>query len=111
VILFAFSTIITWGYYGVKAWTYLLGEGAGKELAFKIIFCVFVFIGAVSGLEAVIDFSDAAIFAMALVKCRRALPADAGRQARAAKLPRAAEVGRDQACRLTPDPAMPASFT
>jgi AGCS family alanine or glycine:cation symporter len=67
VILFAFSTIITWGYYGVKAWTYLLGEGQRKELAFKIIFCVFVFIGAVSGLDAVIDFSDAAIFAMALV--------------------------------------------
>ena len=67
VILFAFSTIITWGYYGVKAWTYLLGEGQRKELTFKIIFCVFVFIGAVSGLDAVIDFSDAAIFSMALV--------------------------------------------
>lgn len=67
VILFAFSTIITWGYYGVKAWTYLLGEGAMRELSFKIIFCIFVFIGAITGLDAVIDFSDAAIFAMALV--------------------------------------------
>ncbi len=67
VVLFAFSTIITWGYYGMKAWTYLTGEGAGKELAFKLVFCSFVFIGAVSGLDAVIDFSDAAIFAMALV--------------------------------------------
>ena len=67
VILFAFSTIITWGYYGVKAWTYLAGESAGKELAFKLVFCGFVFIGAVSGLDAVIDFSDAAIFAMGLV--------------------------------------------
>jgi len=67
VILFAFSTIITWGYYGVKAWTYLTGEGSGKELAFKLVFCGFVFIGAVSGLDAVIDFSDAAIFAMGLI--------------------------------------------
>jgi AGCS family alanine or glycine:cation symporter len=67
VVLFAFSTIITWGYYGVKAWTYLSGEGPRKELAFKAIFCVFVFIGAVTDLDAVIDFSDAAIFAMALV--------------------------------------------
>jgi len=67
VILFAFSTIITWGYYGVKAWTYLFGEGRVRELLFKIIFCTFVFIGAVSSLDAVIDFSDAAIFAMALV--------------------------------------------
>ncbi|MCC6006145.1 MAG: alanine:cation symporter family protein [Rhodobacteraceae bacterium] len=67
VVLFAFSTIITWGYYGVKAWTYLFGEGRATELVFKVVFCVFVFIGAVSGLDAVIDFSDAAIFAMALV--------------------------------------------
>ncbi len=67
VVLFAFSTIITWGYYGMKAWTYLLGEGRGKELAFKLIFCGFVFVGAVSSLDAVIDFSDAALFAMALV--------------------------------------------
>ena len=67
VILFAFSTMITWAYYGVKAWTYLFGEGQTKELVFKVIFCVFVFIGAVSSLGAVIDFSDAAIFAMALV--------------------------------------------
>ncbi len=67
VILFAFSTMISWGYYGIKSWTYLFGEGKTKELVFKIIFCVFVFIGAVANLGAVIDFSDAAIFAMALV--------------------------------------------
>ncbi|MCC5973326.1 MAG: alanine:cation symporter family protein [Rubellimicrobium sp.] len=67
VILFAVSTIITWGYYGAKAWSYLAGEGRLRELGFKIVFCAFVFIGAVTSLEAVIDFSDAAIFAMALV--------------------------------------------
>ncbi len=67
VILFAFSTMITWAYYGVKAWTYMFGEGQTKELVFKVIFCIFIFIGAVSSLDAVIDFSDAAIFAMALV--------------------------------------------
>ncbi|MGY6534709.1 MAG: alanine/glycine:cation symporter family protein [Pararhodobacter sp.] len=67
VILFAFSTILTWSYYGVKAWTYLSGESRGNELAFKLVFCVFIFIGAVASLDAVIDFSDAAIFAMALV--------------------------------------------
>lgn len=67
VILFALSTIITWGYYGMKAWTYLAGEGQGKELTFKLVFCAFVFVGAVSGLDAVIGFSDAAIFAMGFV--------------------------------------------
>lgn len=67
VVLFAFSTMITWSYYGMKAWTYLLGEGRRKELVFKALFCVFVFIGAVSSLESVIGFSDAAIFSMAVV--------------------------------------------
>ena len=67
VILFAFSTMISWSYYGLKAWTYLFGEGQGKELTFKIIFCIFVIIGAAASLGPVIDFSDAAIFAMAVV--------------------------------------------
>ena len=67
VILFAFSTMITWSYYGMKSWTYMFGEGKTKEMVFKVIFCVFVFIGAVSSLDSVIDFSDAAIFAMAVV--------------------------------------------
>jgi len=67
VILFAFSTMITWSYYGLKAWTYMFGEGRNQELSFKLIFCVFVFIGAVSSLGAVLDFSDAALFAMGVV--------------------------------------------
>lgn len=67
VILFAFSTMISWSYYGLKAWTYLFGEGKGQELTFKVIFCLFVVIGAAASLGPVIDFSDAAIFAMAVV--------------------------------------------
>ena len=67
VILFAFSTMISWSYYGLKAWTYLFGEGKTSELVFKIIFCVFIVIGAAASLGPVIDFSDAAIFAMAVV--------------------------------------------
>nr|WP_243695783.1 alanine/glycine:cation symporter family protein [Rhodovulum marinum] len=67
VILFAFSTMISWSYYGLKAWTYLFGEGKVTELIFKVIFCIFVVIGAAASLGPVIDFSDAAIFAMAVV--------------------------------------------
>ncbi|ETI58126.1 alanine/glycine:cation symporter family protein [Marinomonas profundimaris] len=66
VIMFAFSTMISWSYYGLKAWTYLFGESEKAELTFKIIFCVFVVIGAAANLGPVIDFSDAAIFAMAV---------------------------------------------
>ncbi len=67
VILFAFSTMISWSYYGLKAWTYLFGEGKTTEIVFKVIFCIFVVIGAAANLGPVIDFSDAAIFAMAVV--------------------------------------------
>ncbi|PIB23140.1 sodium:alanine symporter [Amylibacter kogurei] len=67
VILFAFSTMISWSYYGLKAWTYLFGEGQTSELIFKVIFCIFIVIGAAASLGPVIDFSDAAIFAMAVV--------------------------------------------
>lgn len=67
VVLFAFSTMISWSYYGLKSWTYLFGEGKKSELIFKIMFCVFIVIGAAANLGPVIDFSDAAIFAMAVV--------------------------------------------
>jgi len=66
VIMFAFSTMISWSYYGLKAWTYLFGEGNLAELIFKIMFCVFIVIGATIQFGAVIDFSDAAIFAMSI---------------------------------------------
>ncbi|SPH18787.1 Amino-acid carrier protein AlsT [Defluviimonas aquaemixtae] len=67
VVLFAFSTMISWSYYGLKAWTYLFGEGKMQELIFKLLFCFFVIVGAAASLGPVIDFSDAAIFAMAVV--------------------------------------------
>ncbi|MEX1168452.1 MAG: alanine:cation symporter family protein [Hydrogenophaga sp.] len=64
VLMFAISTMISWSYCGLKAWTYLFGEGKTTELVYKLMFCVFVVIGCSIGFNAVIDFSDAAIFAM-----------------------------------------------
>jgi Na+/alanine symporter len=64
VILFAFSTMISWSYYGYQAWTYLFGRGKLTEYTYKGIFCLFVVVGAASQLKSVIDFSDARIFAM-----------------------------------------------
>jgi len=66
VLLFAFSTMLSWSYYGLKAWTYMFGEGKFSATLFKLIFCVFVVIGASMSLGPVIDFSDSMIFAMAL---------------------------------------------
>ena len=66
VLMFAISTMISWSYYGLKAWTYLFGEGKTNELVYKLMFCFFVIVGCSIGFSAVIDFSDAAIFAMSI---------------------------------------------
>lgn len=60
--LFALSTMLAWSYYGMKGWTYLVGEGRGAELVFNAAFCVFVALGCTIQLEAVLDFSDALVF-------------------------------------------------
>ena len=64
--LFAFSTMLAWAYYGTKGWTYIFGEGKGKELTFSLIFCLFIIIGASVQLSAILDFADALIFVMAI---------------------------------------------
>jgi AGCS family alanine or glycine:cation symporter len=65
VVLFAFSTMISWSYYGLKAWTYLFGESLITDVVYKIMFLGFVVVGSSMQLGSVIDFSDAMIFAMA----------------------------------------------
>lgn len=64
VVLFAFSTMISWSYYGFQAWSYLFGRTKTTEYTYKIIFCIFVVIGSAASLGSVIGFSDAMIFAM-----------------------------------------------
>lgn len=64
VILFAFSTMISWSYYGLQSWTFLFGRSQRNERIYKLIFCLFVVIGAASQMGNVLDFSDAMIFAM-----------------------------------------------
>jgi alanine or glycine:cation symporter, AGCS family len=66
VILFAYSTMLAWSYYGLKAATYLFGESMVVDRTWKLIFCLFVIVGASASLDAVIDFSDSMIFAMSI---------------------------------------------
>jgi AGCS family alanine or glycine:cation symporter len=66
VVLFAFSTMISWSYYGMKATGYLFGDNANAELAFKFVFCTFTVIGAAMSLDPVIGFSDSMLFAMSI---------------------------------------------
>lgn len=64
IVLFAFSTMISWSYYGLQAWKFLFGRGKIADLSYKVLFLVFVVIGASVSLTAVTDFSDAMILAM-----------------------------------------------
>lgn len=64
VVLFAFSSMISWSYYGFQGWVYLFGRSKKMEYTYKVIFCVFVVIGAAASLGSVIGFSDAMVFAM-----------------------------------------------
>jgi AGCS family alanine or glycine:cation symporter len=64
VVLFAFSSMISWSYYGYQAWTFLFGRSKKAEYLYKTMFCIFVVIGAAASLGAVTAFSDALVFAM-----------------------------------------------
>ena len=60
--LFAFSTMLSWSYYGQQSWAYLFGERT--VLIYKAIFLTCVFIGSVVNLGPVLDFSDIMALAM-----------------------------------------------
>lgn len=64
VILFAFSTILSWSYYGLQSWKFLFGRGKLADLSYKLIFLFFTVLGAAVTMEAVIKFSDAMILAL-----------------------------------------------
>lgn len=64
IVLFAFSTILTWGYYGAKAFAYLFGERT--QPIFKLFFCVATFLGGIMNLDIVVELSDLLLLSMAI---------------------------------------------
>ena len=64
VVLFAVSTMISWSYYGLQSWKFLFGRGKAADMTYKILFLVFVIIGAAASMNSIWAFSDAMIFAM-----------------------------------------------
>ena len=77
VALFAFSTLVTWSYYTMRAWTSLVGKTTFNENVFKIVFCLFTVLGAVVDLGSVLSFADAMLFVCAifnLLACYLLLP-------------------------------------
>lgn len=69
VVLFAYSTMISWCYYGERGWIYLLdhfsGSGLKSVVVFRVVFVFFVFVGAVAKFDSVLGFSDLLILCMA----------------------------------------------
>lgn len=70
VVLFAYSTMISWAYYGERGWIYLadhVAPGFGQRTlsVYRVVFVLFVYIGAVTQLTHVLNFSDLMILCMA----------------------------------------------
>ena len=63
-VLFALSTLISWAYYGQKAWTFLLGEGKKRVLLFNLIYCLFIVIGSAMNVQSIINITDAMMVSM-----------------------------------------------
>ncbi len=66
VMLFAYSTLISWSYYGMEGFIYIFGAKRASKATFNTIYCLFVIVGCTTQLDAVLDFTDAMVFAMAL---------------------------------------------
>jgi AGCS family alanine or glycine:cation symporter len=64
VMLFAYSTMISWSYYGERCWAYLFGDGS--SMVYRVIFVAFVFLGAIASAENILNFGDLLIFGMVL---------------------------------------------
>ena len=64
IVLFAVSTMISWSYYGLQSWMYLFGKSKVSDLSYKILFLLFIVIGAAANMSSVWGFSDAMILAL-----------------------------------------------
>ena len=64
VFLFAYSTMISWSYYGERCWSYIFGEKSA--IIYKLIFLLFIMLGSLASVGNILDFTDYLFFAMAL---------------------------------------------
>lgn len=65
IFMFAYSTMISWSYYGLAGSVYLFGPSRSVKHAFNVVFCVAIVIDCSAQLTSILDFSDAMVFAMA----------------------------------------------
>lgn len=65
-ILFAFTTLVSWSYYGAQAAAYLFGPSRAVDVTFKLTLCVMLSFGAAISLSSIIDFIDSMLFGMCI---------------------------------------------
>lgn len=63
VVLFAYSTAISWSYYGERCWVYVFGES--YSILYKVIFIGFVIVASIANAASLVDFTDLLVLAMA----------------------------------------------
>jgi AGCS family alanine or glycine:cation symporter len=63
VVLFAFSTMISWSYYGERCWAYLFGDKSSN--IYRVLFLLMTFMGSVLTSTNILDMSDLMILGMA----------------------------------------------
>lgn len=64
VFLFAYSTIISWSYYGERCWAWMFGDASSQ--IYRILFLVFVFLGSIIASTNILNFGDLMILGMAI---------------------------------------------
>lgn len=66
VVLFAYSTLVAWGFYGLQAWGYLFGNGPRAQWSYKILYIIALPPAAAIDLGRVVDIVDSSFFLMAI---------------------------------------------
>jgi AGCS family alanine or glycine:cation symporter len=66
VLLFAFSTVISYGFYGGEGFQHLVGHGRWQSLAYKVAFCALLPVSAILDLGKIVDLIDSLFFLMAI---------------------------------------------
>jgi AGCS family alanine or glycine:cation symporter len=64
IFMFAFSTMISWSYYGERAWVYLFG--IKSSIVYKLIFLAFIIIATIADTGTMVDFSSILFLALAI---------------------------------------------
>jgi AGCS family alanine or glycine:cation symporter len=65
-ILFALSTVLSWGYYGEQAWTWLFSGAKASRVAYRLFLCSVLFVAPTLSIEQVVNIVDSLNFSMAI---------------------------------------------